>query len=302
MNKVPLLSVFMITYNHEKFISKALQGILSQETDFPFELIIGEDSGNDSTRDICEEFSRNNLNIRLLPNEKYNLGVTANAVRTFKACQGKYIAICEGDDYWTDPCKLQKQFDFLEKNSDYVLVHHNAKTIDENDKIINESNLPPANCADLSEEDLKRGKIISTLTVCFRNVINEFPHEFYNIPIPDLFLISLLGRHGKAKYMPDIEPAMYREHSGGIWSSLNLQRRTRAKIRTWYVMSQYFKRIGDDDLYRYYLKKASASTPALIKLSFLNRDFKETVNASTDFLFRLKWHEFRSYIGVRRNV
>jgi glycosyltransferase involved in cell wall biosynthesis len=296
MSNIPSVSVFMITYNHEKFISAAIEGILLQKTNFTFELVIGEDCSGDKTRMICESFTKKNSIINLLPETKNNLGVNKNAERTFNECRAKYIAICEGDDYWTDPYKLQKQVDFLEDNPDYVLVHHNAKTIDEKGNLVNESNLPPANRADLSPEDLQKGKVISTLTMCFRNVIRDFPEEFYKVPIADMFLVSLLGRHGKAKYMPEIEPAMYREHSGGVWSSLNLQKRTRAKIKTWNLMAQYFKRTGDKELYEFYLKRASASFPALIKLSLQNKDFKETVDASTHFLFNNKWNEFKNFL------
>ena len=288
----------MITYNHEGFIEKALKGIVSQKTNFNFEIVIGEDRSTDSTREICKKYAENYSNINLLREEKINLGVNQNANRTFRSCNGKYIAICEGDDYWIDPFKLQKQVDFLEKNHEYVLVHHNAKTINEEGNIINESNLSPANRADLSKEDLQKGKVISTLTICFRNIINDFPNEFYKVPIPDLFLVSLLGKHGKAKYMPEIEPAMYREHSGGVWSSLNLQKRTRAKIITWNLMAQYFKRIGDKELYEFYLKRASASFPTLIKLSLQNKDFRETMDASTHFIFNNKWNELKNFLSA----
>ncbi len=123
MNNDILVSVCMITYNHEKFISKAIEGVLMQKTSFPIKLIIGEDFSTDNTRRICIEYNEKYPEkIELLLPEK-NLGMTPNFINTLKACAGKYIAICEGDDYWTDPLKLQKQVDFLEANPDYGMVH-----------------------------------------------------------------------------------------------------------------------------------------------------------------------------------
>lgn len=118
----PLVSIVCITYNHEAFIRDALDGFLMQQTNFKFEIVIGEDCSIDSTKIICEEYAAKYSSINLLPSIK-NLGMNPNTIRTYTACKGKYIAICEGDDYWTDPYKLQKQVDFLDTHSDYGLVH-----------------------------------------------------------------------------------------------------------------------------------------------------------------------------------
>lgn len=124
-----LVSVIMLTYNHEKFVSKAIESVLCQKTYFPFEIIIGEDFSTDSTREICIEFTRNNPEkIKLLPSVE-NLGMLPNFIRTLNSCDGEYIAFCEGDDYWIDPLKLQKQVDFLNNNPDYAIVHTNKKVL-----------------------------------------------------------------------------------------------------------------------------------------------------------------------------
>lgn len=123
----PTVSVLMITYNQEKYIRDAIEGVLIQKTKFPLELIIGEDHSTDSTGNICKEYSRKyQETIKILHSEK-TLGALANFINSLEACNGKYVAICEGDDYWTDPFKLQKQVDFLENNPDYALVHTNKK-------------------------------------------------------------------------------------------------------------------------------------------------------------------------------
>lgn len=116
------VSICMITYNHEPYIAEAINGVVMQKCDFPIELVIGEDCSTDSTRKICEEYADNFSLIKLLPSER-NIGMFNNFNRTLQSCTGKYIAICEGDDYWIDEYKLQKQVDFLENNEDFGVVH-----------------------------------------------------------------------------------------------------------------------------------------------------------------------------------
>ena len=114
-----MVSICMITYNHANYIRQAIEGVMMQRTSFDIELIIGDDCSTDSTRDICLRFQKTYPGkIRL--NEKINnIGPIKNFIKTLGACTGKYVAICEGDDYWVDPLKLQKQVDFLESNNDY---------------------------------------------------------------------------------------------------------------------------------------------------------------------------------------
>ncbi len=127
----PLLSVCLVTYNQEAFIEKVLEGAVMQKASFPYEIVIGEDCSTDSTRAICKTFAQQYPNkIVLLPFVSQNLGLKQNFLRTFQHCRGKYIAYLEGDDYWIDPYKLQKQVDILERNNDVVLVHTNCKLWD----------------------------------------------------------------------------------------------------------------------------------------------------------------------------
>lgn len=128
----------MITYNHEKYIIQAIEGVLMQKTSFPIKLVIGEDCSTDNTRRICIEYKEKYPEkIELLLPEK-NLGMIPNFINTLKACTGKYIALCDGDDYWTDPNKLQKQVDFLEKNKtvDIVCTNYN-KYFNKSKKTVN---------------------------------------------------------------------------------------------------------------------------------------------------------------------
>ena len=119
----------MIAFQAEPFISEAIEGVLRQQADFPIELVIGDDCSGDGTRAICEAYSKRYPDlIRLLP-EAPNMGIAANTARTMGSCRGKYIAVCDGDDIWTDPFKLQRQVDFLEHNPGYGVVYTDVETI-----------------------------------------------------------------------------------------------------------------------------------------------------------------------------
>ena len=122
----PLVSVFMMAYNHEKYISEAIEGVLMQNTNFDFDIVIGEDCSTDNTRQIILDYQRKYPGKFKLLLHKENIGAMANQQAVFSACTGKYIAICEGDDYWTDPYKLQKQVDFLEDNNGFVICFTNT--------------------------------------------------------------------------------------------------------------------------------------------------------------------------------
>lgn len=176
LSKSPLVSARIITYNHEPYIARAIEGVLMQETDFPIELVIGEDCSTDRTRDIVFEYQKKYPEIIRVVTSEHNVGSYQNGLRTTNACRGKYIAYCEGDDYWTDPLKLQKQVDFLEANPDCGMVHSdgdyfyvkkkkliksyiNSKNVDLNSvnnifSAIIESNYPVITCSVCLRRDL----------------------------------------------------------------------------------------------------------------------------------------------------
>jgi glycosyltransferase involved in cell wall biosynthesis len=127
----PLVSVQMITYNHEPYIDQAIEGVLFQETDFSIELVIGEDCSTDRTREIVMKYQNKHPDIIRVITSDHNVGARKNSQRTIKACRGKYIAFCEGDDYWHDPNKLQIQYDYLEKHPEFGLVHTDYDVFDQ---------------------------------------------------------------------------------------------------------------------------------------------------------------------------
>lgn len=126
INNEILVSISCAAYNHEKFIKNAIEGFLMQKTDFTFEILIHDDASTDNTTDIIREYEAKYPKI-IKPiyqlENQYSKGIPISSSFNFPRARGKYIALCEGDDYWIDPYKLQKQVDFLEENSEYGLVH-----------------------------------------------------------------------------------------------------------------------------------------------------------------------------------
>ena len=173
LSKTPLVSVHMITYNHEPYIAEAIEGVLMQETDFPIELIIGEDCSTDRTAEIVIEYQKKHPDIiRIITSDK-NVGAHKNGWRAEKACRGKYVAYCEGDDFWIHPKKLQMQVDYLEAHPECGLVDSDYRVVDQKGKIMCESiNAQYARNQNLTEDAfsqiLMAERGVGTLSVCAR--------------------------------------------------------------------------------------------------------------------------------------
>lgn len=236
---LPLLSVLCLTYNHERFILKALDSFLMQETSFPIEIVIGEDRSSDNTLAMIEDYRNRFPKIIRLITSETNVGVTENFRRTLNACRGRYIALCEGDDYWEDRMKLQRQVEFLESNQSFVITYHDAYVLDG----VSEKSfqLPQQYRCDATKDELINARPLSTLTVCFRNILSEIPSEFNHAPMLDLCLWSLLGQHGEGKYLGHLKPAIYRAHEGGIFSHQNESTKLRMTMRTYSCLAQYYE-------------------------------------------------------------
>lgn len=164
-----IISIVCTTFNHEKYIAQALDGFIIQQTSFPFEIIVHDDASTDNTAQIIREYELKYpdlfVSIYQSENQYSKKDVNIWTDITFPKARGKYIAICEGDDYWTDPYKLQKQVDFLEKNTDYNLVYSLAKVYIEKK---NQFQKKPFGKAISSFEELLLENSISTPTVLFR--------------------------------------------------------------------------------------------------------------------------------------
>ncbi|MCG9793893.1 glycosyltransferase [Flavobacterium algicola] len=212
----PTVSIFMLTYNQEQFIGQAIDSILRQQTTFNIQLVIGEDYSTDATRQICEEFARNNGNrIKLLPSLGRNIGLIANYMRTIKECDGTYIAICDGDDYWIDDFKLQKQVDFLEQQRDYSMVYTGIQKLYETG--ICKNYTYHLTKTDLNFDDLVLDNFIHSVSVLFRNTLSEdhfLPSWIAKFPFGDWpSYLWTLKDGGKIQYLEDIT-AVYRMDIG----------------------------------------------------------------------------------------
>jgi glycosyltransferase involved in cell wall biosynthesis len=219
-NRDLTVSVFMTTYNHASYIAQAIEGVVKQETDFPFKLFIGEDCSTDGTAEICRRYKKEYPDkIELISREK-NLGAPANSIELYEKCfaYGSYIAMCEGDDYWTDLRKLQKQVDFLEVNPDFAVCFHRVNIIsDDSSQPIIVSNQNQKEISDF--DDLARANFIHTASCVFRNCLNiENLFGFNEIILGDWYLFLLLARHGKIKFFEEVM-ANYRLHQGGVYSA-----------------------------------------------------------------------------------
>lgn len=217
MKTKPLLSVALITYNQEEFITKCIEGMVNQQTDFPFEIVIGEDCSTDKTRDICLKFKEMHPDlIRLILPEK-NLGMMGNWINTINNCEGKYIAICEGDDYWIDNLKLQKQVDFLEQHPDYSLCSTASQLLAYSEKEYQSIDIKKDTLT--TEDVLEEDWGIMTATIVFRKDALEMPDWFKKVKNGDYSLQLLVSLNGKLKCLPDYT-SVYRKHVGGVSSSL----------------------------------------------------------------------------------
>ncbi len=247
----PLLSIVCPTYNHEHFVAQTLDSFLAQQTTFPFEIVINDDCSTDGTTAIVADYARRYPNlIRPLFHEEnqYQQGKHP-CPELFRLSRGKYIAFCEGDDYWTDPFKLQKQVDFLESHLDYVMTYHDAIAF--NEKGVQGVQLVGKGQRDATGLELMKGRPISTLTTCWRNVLHDMPRELVGAPLNDLVWWALLGAHGKGKYLGDIAPAAYRVHSGGVFSMRSDKKKLQMTLHTYSALGNYYFRIGNQALYEH---------------------------------------------------
>jgi len=225
---IPKLSVCIITYNHEKYISDTINGVLTQNTDFDYEIVIGEDCSTDNTRSIIIEYANKFPGKFRLLLPKNNLGMMKNFIATLMACTGEYIALCEGDDYWTDPDKLQKQIDFLDKNPNYNICSHNANIFTDEKfvKIYCRSNHPET--MDLKYL-LAYGSGCPTCSLVFRNkAIKNLPDWFYKIRGGDWGIQIVAAQYGKMKYFNEIM-GVYRRHNQGALYAINKEAKSRGE-------------------------------------------------------------------------
>ncbi|MGL4852642.1 MAG: glycosyltransferase family 2 protein [Phocaeicola sp.] len=205
---IPLVTIITLTYNHVSYISECLEGLLNQQTTFPFEVIVHDDASIDKTTSIIRKYELKYPHLIKPIYQSVNQYRNGSILKRFcyPKARGKYIAFCEGDDYWIDPFKLQKQIDFLEENTDYNLVYTNYRKYNQLEERFVKSN-PKIAEGEVYEALLTRRIHCQHLTVCTRkeSLLNltypNFPKDYFQ---GDWMLYLLLSQHGKFKYLPDV--------------------------------------------------------------------------------------------------
>lgn len=242
--KNPIVSVCVQTYQHASYIRECLDSILMQVTDFPFEILLGEDASTDGTREICIEYAEKHPDkIRLFLHHRENnikiLGSPTgrfNSLTNFFSARGKYIAICEGDDYWTDPEKLQKQYLFMESNSDCSLCFHASKTIRNNDpdnfSIERHYYNPGSNRFGIKDIVSGGGGFMATNSMMFpQEYVAEVPNWIIRASVLDFPLMLILANSGNIGYIDEVMSAYRHLSSNEAWTYSLTKRKTRKKFQ-----------------------------------------------------------------------
>jgi glycosyltransferase involved in cell wall biosynthesis len=231
-SEFPLLSICCATYNHEFFIEKCLNGFLMQETNFPFEIIIHDDASTDKTVNIIQKY------VKMFPTilrpiyeseNQYSKGIKIYADIIFPYIRGKYVIFCDGDDYWTDPFKILKQINFLEKNKEYSMCFHPVYIKFEEDKSKTNEIFPSPHYRkyNLSLTDLLNYNFPMRCSIVYRWRFNNKTEldilikEYKNINIGGDYLLSLLhAEKGNIGFIDNVM-VVYRKHKNGLWYNLN---------------------------------------------------------------------------------
>lgn len=222
-----LVSISCMTYNHKVFIRQCLDGFMMQRCSFKFEVLIHDDASTDGTQDIIREYETRYPDI-IKPiyqkENQYSKGIDPNVKYNFSRAKGKYIAMCEGDDYWTDPYKLQKQVDFLESHPDYVMCSHKYQIYEqESNEYVNIlPEIENEKGDDFFLTDLIVGKwLVQPLCMmCRKSALEDKRLERYKYMIDTVFIYNLLTQ-GKAFCLSDTM-GVYRVQNRGIWSGKSL--------------------------------------------------------------------------------
>lgn len=224
------VSINCITYNHEKYIRKAIESFLMQKTSFEYEIIIGEDCSSDGTKGIIMEYvEKYPEKIRIITSDN-NVGARENARRIFHASNGKYIAVCEGDDYWIDPYKLQKQFDYMENNLECGLVFSNVKYLNDKTKKIKINKVLEEKKFYLEDVILNGGGFIPTCTIMYRKYLMNKPPRFYKeASIGDYPLQIICSLYGHVYCLRDFT-AIYRVDVNNSWTNKELKNMNKSKL------------------------------------------------------------------------
>ena len=288
-----MVSVFCITYNHVNFIRDAIEGFLMQETTFPVEIFIHDDASTDGTADIVREYVEKYPKLFWAVLQTENQWSKGNKRIIFSYLtnqRGQFVAHCEGDDYWTDPRKIEIQWEFLTQNMDYVATVHDTRDVDQYGNMLHDMGLPLWIAGDSTREDLLRTKrVLPIRALMHRNIIKKFPHEIENVLNGDNFLWILLGENGGCKFLKNIKPSHYRVHNGGVWQNLDQEKVSLELMNTYFWIMRYFSRTNRQGLVDYYKKLLLKKTWDIASSSQrYDLIFNMIINSLLQILLKLK--------------
>lgn len=279
-----MVSIHCMAFNHEKFIEDAIHGFLIQETSFPFEVLIHDDASTDETTKIIKKYVDKypNLIKPIYQTENtYSKGYKSGFFN-FMRVKGKYIALCEGDDFWFDAKKLQMQFDFLEKNQSFVMCGHDVTQIEPDGKIIKKSELELSKNQSYSKNRIALGFNLPSKSAMWRS---RLPCIGSKMPFGDTFLFGYYGNFGKAYNFKKIM-GVYRIHQGGVWSGLNRTEQLTSSFEILNEIPKYalpsYKSISYFRLFVF----------SLINKKLLNLSNKNLINITLQVFGNLRFNSF----------
>lgn len=253
----PLLSICIIAYNHVTYIKEAVEGVLMQKVNFPWELVIADDFSTDGTREIILEYKVKYPDIIKLILQEKNVGAAQNWIDLITYPKSKYIAYFEGDDYWTDPLKLQKQVDFMEANENYSYCCTKFSVLNDNTKKISEDERFSiysdgyVNETEITKENLFDPYISHTLTVVYRNhlLTNQDLKQPY---FKDIFMFMCLLQKGNGKFL-NFNSSVYRLNDNSIWGTKPKSVQAKQNFLAAESMLNYFPLENNKHLVKFYI-------------------------------------------------
>jgi glycosyltransferase involved in cell wall biosynthesis len=244
-----LLSVRLMVYNHEAYIREAIEGILMQKTTFPIEVVVGDDFSTDHSLAIIREYkSTPQIHFKILErNEgddywqnRQKIGRLHNFYNILEHCSGKYIALLDGDDFWTDPLKLQKQVDFLENNPDFSTCFHNMKiSNDSKSSEVEFTNIKNQESVSSILDLAIKGNFMFTASVVFRKPTASYPEWLSHLTIGDYPIHLYNAQFGKIKYLNHVM-GVYRVHESGAWGVFSKEKQYEKWIPTLHEIGNKF--------------------------------------------------------------
>ncbi len=273
------VSICIITYNQDKYIAKAIESALMQKFDFTYEIIISDDCSTDDTQKIIAGYAKKYPGVIKAFYAENNLGMLRNWVKALSHCKGRYIALLEGDDFWTDPLKLIKQYQLLEQSPDVSISFTNARILYEPG---------PQGFPDYvtltkefySTSDLLEYNFIPTCSVLMRNNISEtfFPEAYFKSPFADWIIHVLNSNFGKIHFINEFS-CTYLVHNKGVWGGIKKERQLLNKLTALACIDEI---INEDDLKKVILKSRKKI------LHELYHYYREQGNVYNRLKFRIK--------------